>query len=108
MPKRAFIKENVLPKDFDVSQGFMDSQFQNFEKESIARNIVLICQWSDNQWLEFTWDDYQRLCTHKVAISEKAILDGFVEQGLLGFKDGKYAVLGTFIMFLDKFIIWED
>lgn len=97
-------KDNIKPNDFKVGDHLWNSPFQNSEKETIARNIILISKWNGNNWLDFTWDEYQKMCKHNVTISEKGVLDGFVSQGLLACKNGVYSVEESFIRTLAQFI----
>lgn len=104
MPKEEFTRETVQPSDFETEKYFMESPFQNFEQEMIARNIVIICQRNGNYWIDFSWEGYQLHCNHKVTDKEKDILDGFVSKGLLSLCEDIYTVQNSFIQLLSKFI----
>jgi len=97
-------KENTNPNDFKVGDHLWDSPFQNNEKETIARNIIIISQRNENKWLDFTWEEYQKKSKHNVSAFEKDILDGFVNQGLLKCENGVYSVEEKFIRTLAQFI----
>lgn len=99
-----FTKATVFPKDLEVGGHLWDSPLQNSEKESIARNIILLSQWNDNRWLEFTWQGYQDRCKHKATEGEKRILDEFVRMGLLAFEGDVYLVRDQFVDLFKQFI----
>ena len=104
MDNLKFSKEKVRPSNFEVKGHFFESPFKNWEKETVARNIILIPQWNNNEWLEFTWEDYQEKCEHNVTIAEKHIIDEFTKMGLLLLKDGIYSITDFFIEVLKQFI----
>lgn len=95
---------NVKPSDVEFTDYLWGSDFNNCEKESIAGNVIRISQWNDDQWFDFSWEDYKRLCKHNVTEAERSYLDGFVEQGLLSFDGEKYSVNDAFIVKLWKFV----
>ncbi|MFA5248691.1 MAG: hypothetical protein WC415_05805 [Patescibacteria group bacterium] len=99
-----FTVEAVKPSDFNVKDHFWGSPFQKVEKEVVARNLVLLSKWNENKWLVFTWEEYRQKCRHNVTISEKNVLDGFVEQGLLKCENGVYSIRDQFIITLAQFI----
>jgi len=101
---RGYTKAEVPPNDFEVKDHLWNSPFQNSEKEIIARNLILLSQWNENQWLEFSWEGYQLLCKHNVTLKEKDVLDWFVSEGLLRFRNEKYSITDHFIWYLRKFI----
>lgn len=102
--QKVLTKKAVSPGDFDVKDHFWDSPFQNVEKETVARNIILLSRWNNNSWLEFSWEDYQKLCKHEVSNKEKEVLDGFVAEKLLSLNDGVYSVNNSFIALLENFV----
>lgn len=103
-----YTKKEISPNDFDVKNRIYDSPFHNSEKETIARNLIILSQLNNNQWLRFTWDEYVSRCTHKVTISEKVILDNFVENQLLSNNDGIYSIEDGFIFVLKEFVIKQS
>ena len=98
-------KDTVKPSSIEVKDHLWDSSFQNSEKEMIARNIVLFSQWNEDQWLDFTWEEYGEKCKHSVTASERAVLNGFVGNGLLSCADDVYSVQDSFIPDLAKFVV---
>jgi len=98
-------KDTVRPSNIRVEEAFMDSSFQNSEKETIARNTVLLSQWNGDQWMDFTWEEYRQKCKHSVTEAERAILNDFVRSGLLSCVDGVYSVRDAFIQALAKFVV---
>lgn len=70
-------------KPSDIRTGnFMGSVFRNAECEQILHNIVLLQKkTSPDQWIPFSWQQYQDFCTHRVTLSEKTVLDTFVNGG---------------------------
>jgi hypothetical protein len=104
LSEQTLTKQTIRPKNFEVKEHLWDSPFQNCEREIIARNLILISQWNNNEWLTFTWEEYQKRCKHNVGIGEKYILDEFVLRGLLTFHEGVYTIEDYFIWYLSKFI----
>ena len=96
--------ETIMPEDFDVKDHLWDSPFQNCEKETIARNLILLSKWNGNKWLSFTWEEYQEKCKHSVGYSEKGVLDGFVSDGLMKCEDGVYSIQDKFIVTLAQYV----
>ncbi|MFC1598517.1 hypothetical protein ACFL2U_00695 [Patescibacteria group bacterium] len=99
-----FTKQEVRPKDINASGGFFSTVWQNNEKETIARNIVLISQWNGNQWLDFTWETYKDKCEHNVTIAEKSVLDALAREGYLTCTGGVYSVQDKFIEALKEYV----
>lgn len=97
-------KEQVKPKDINISNGLVGSELKKSEKETIACNIIVISRKNNNDWLEFTFDEYSNLCQHKVTESERHVLDEFVSDGLLTCDNGKYIVQDAFIAKLWSFV----
>ena len=94
----------IKPSDIDLKGGLMGSEFCKCEKEVIARNIILIAKNNGDTWFPFTWEEYCAKCTHTPSLEECRILNGFVSDGFLAMKEGRYSVLPTFIQKLGKFI----
>ncbi len=95
----------VKPSDFTTR--LMDSKFQNREREVIAGNIIIISKQNNDAWFPFTFEDYRQRCGHKVTESERTILDGFVAEGYLDFKDDHYSVNEKFIRTLAEYLKQE-
>lgn len=75
---------SVRPQDIQTANlyGFMGSGFRNTECETIARNIVMLLQKANpSSWTSFSWDDYKKLCTHRVSDAERGVLDAMVSGG---------------------------
>ena len=98
------IKEQVKPKDIDISNGLCGSELGKSEKETIACNVVTISRKNDNDWLEFTFDEYKTRCSHKVTESERGVLNELVNEGLLTCNNDKYAIQDAFIAKLWEFV----
>ena len=99
------IKEQVKPQDIDTSNSLCGSELRKSEKETIARNIILISRKNDNEWLEFTFDEYKKRCRHNVTEGEKDVLDELVNDGLLTCNDDKYVIQDAFIAKLWSFVV---
>jgi len=82
----------------------MGSALSKSERETIASNIIVLSQWSNNTWIDFTWEEYEKLCKHNVTAAEKGILDDFVNLGYLSKQGEKYRVENFFIFKLCGFI----
>lgn len=93
------------PSEVDISNGLCGSDFNNSELETIARNIIIVSKKSGDQWIEFSCEDYQRLCNHQVTAWELWYLNEMKEKGYLDFKGGKFSINRRFLdvvgMFLD-------
>lgn len=71
-----------LPPSGISTDEYWNSPFQNKECEIIMRNIVLLQRAANpEKWTPFTWGDYVKFCTHGVTISEKMVIDAFVNGG---------------------------
>ncbi|TRZ77590.1 hypothetical protein D4R87_02450 [bacterium] len=94
----------VRPSEIDTKNDLMGSEFEKSEKETIARNIIIISRQNNNQWFSFSWEDYCNRCSHSPTGSEYSILNEFVREGLLDFINDKYNVKDAFIAKLWKFV----
>lgn len=110
--ERMFTKELIKPMSIDVSKYLGNSPLQNVEREDVATRIVVIAQWNDNNWFEFSYYDYYRRShwhrCHQRSVSkteERDILREFVEKGWLSFRDGRFSVNDSFIELLRQFIL---
>ena len=97
-------KDTIKPSDFQIRDHLWNSPFQNCEKEIVARNLILISQWNDDKWFDFTWDEYAKRCKHRVTYGERVILDNFVRKFLLSCDNGVYVIKNAFIQKLAQFI----
>jgi len=80
----------ITPNNIDTSRYLMNSIWKNCERETIARNIVLLCQ-DQNEWVSFSWDEYIEFCLpRKASQKEETILNALVSEGYLDFSDNKY------------------
>ena len=106
--------QGISFKPSDVENDhFWNSPWQNCEKEMVARNIVKLARFkNDDTWLPFTWDDYMDFCSHGPSYGESRILDEFVDTGYLTFvqdEDGDGGVfsftpkiIGVFLKYTKK------
>lgn len=110
-------EKKLLPNDVSLEMSFVDSEFQNIESEIVARNIVFIQKkMNPNFWSPFSFEDYQRHCTHNVnQYIEEGVLEVFVSggkpvprtstyinAGYLSKEGDKYLVTERFLNFLSK------
>lgn len=93
----------ISPNDFDISGDFFSTEFQNCERETIARNIVFISRPFD-KFTPFTWEEYKERCEHKVTDAEKSFLNKLVREKYLDFNDNKYYVKPAFVRAISKYI----
>ena len=76
------IAVELFPKDINTKDWFWDSEFQNLETETIARNIVLIQKKiNPKKWTPFSFKDYKKLCAHNVTESENGVLEALADGG---------------------------
>ncbi len=98
------LKAKIKPSNLDISRGLVGSLLRNSEKEAVARNLIILSRLNGNEWLEFSWKEYQEKCTHRPSKEELRILGSFVNDGLLKNEDGKFIVCDEFIKSLWKFV----
>lgn len=99
------IKLIIQPSDIDYKNGFFSTAWQNSERETIARNIVVLCKRLGNMFIPFSWTTYKKVCNHKVTLSEQRYLDHLVDEGYLTFnKRRQYAINFEFLQVLKKYI----
>lgn len=100
------LKGIVKPTDFKVWGGFLGSNLQNREKETVVRNIVIISRENDNRWFDFTFARYKLCCAPRTDFGgEEAILDALVSEDKILDKNGDtYSVNERFFRALATFI----
>ena len=97
------ITKTVLPEDIDVKGHFFGTEWQNCEKEVIAHNIVLNAQNTKAGWsLGFTWEEYQKSCTHKTTYSEHGVICQLARERYLVLDDDRFFVNDRFLSALSK------
>ena len=85
-------------KPSDIQDGhFFSSVWNNSERETIAGNIVFISKENGDKWLEFSWEDYNRMCHHEVTGGELRYLDILKEEGYLSGDEDTYKPTEKFI-----------
>ncbi len=101
-------------KPSDVADDhFWNSPWQNCEKEMVARNLVKLSRYgNDDEWRPFTWQEYEGFCSHGPSYGESRIFDEFVDTGYLTFvpdEVGDYGVfsftpkmIGVFLQYAEK------
>lgn len=99
------LKSVVRPSDFN-NHGLIGSNLRNSEKETLAGNIITISKMNDDNWLEFTFEDYKRFCAPRTNFrGEEAVLNALVkDDGILDKVGEKYSVNENFFRVLAKFI----
>lgn len=95
----------VKPSQIDISRHLVGSPLDQPERETIARNIIVICRKRDDSWAPFTFGEYTELCSHKVTAGERAVLDDLASMGLLTCSDGVYTVQDLLVLTLNKFVV---
>lgn len=90
------LREAFKPSDFKMSCHFFDT-FGKSETETIARNVVLVCQKRGDAWGGFTWAEYEAECTHDARAGEEHTLDSFVRDDYLQKTDDVYRVNDSFL-----------
>ncbi|MDP1884658.1 MAG: hypothetical protein Q8L10_04840 [Candidatus Moranbacteria bacterium] len=94
-------------KPSDVQRPLFDTPWQNSERETIATNILKLARFSKKDcWESFTWEDYEKFCSHHVSNMEHMILDEFVGKGYLSKNtEGVYnftnKIIGVYMMYCD-------
>ena len=93
---------NTRPSDVNTSQHFFET-FGNEAKEDVARQIVLFLLNHDNQWVEFTFEEYKRI-NNLDSDEHWNVFNNFVRDNFMAFEDGYYCVTNLFIQAISKFI----
>ena len=85
----------MLTTDFkpsDVKKSMYGSPWKKSEYETIAMNLVTMSRHGHNdQWQDFSWEDYKRFCRHRVIEQELEILKIFASGGYLLLSKGMFA-----------------
>ena len=94
-------------KPSDVTKALMESPWRNYERETIAENILKLSHFRNgDEWRPFTWDEYVEFCSHTPTQGEAAILDEFANTGYLS-KDAdgiyrfKRKIIGVYMQYAD-------
>ncbi len=95
----------VKPSQINISSHLVGSPLNKSERETIARNIIVICRKREDSWAPFTFEEYTELCSHKVTAGERAVLDELASMGLLKLNNSVYAVQDLFVLTLNKFVV---
>ncbi len=100
----------VPPSKINIDNGLVGSDLGKSEKETIARNVIVMCRQMGDSWATFSVHDYIAACTHDVTPGEIVFLDRFVKDKLLGYDEEseRYWVLDAFIAKLWKFVDYES
>lgn len=96
--------ETVLPSNVDTSSHFWSTDWQNSEKEVVARNIVLISLWGGDSWSSFTWGEYIERCEHSVSHAEQTTLGKLAGGGYLTKEGDHYVITESFLHVLRDYI----
>jgi len=98
------LKDLIKPSDIDISGHLMGSGFRNNERETIARNIILISLWNGDSWSPFTEEAYKQRCKHNVTKNELDCLHGMFEESVLSMDGHEYDVADIFFIAFKDFI----
>lgn len=94
----------IKPSQISTKDSFVDTVWQNSEKETVARNIVIICRKHNDSWEPFSADEYSLRCGRTNTSKEISILDDFVRDRYLAKNGKKYSVTNNFIAALAKYV----
>jgi hypothetical protein len=81
---------------------FIGGKFNDLEVGRVARNIVVICKKSD-KWIQFSFEDYVRLCNQRIDQEEERVLKRMVCEGWLTKIGGKYSITDKFFEAISEF-----
>jgi hypothetical protein len=100
------LKETVKPSDFIINGDLMGSMLRKSEKETIARNIIVISLKNGDGWFDFTFADYKAHCAPRTYFSgEESYLNELVAENKILDKNGDvYSVNENFFRVLAQFI----
>ena len=108
----------VAPSEVDISKRFVDTPLGNYEKETIARNIVVIRRIiaeakSDDRWHPFRMEEYIEVrnatSEEPVTPSERQVLGALATSGhLVEAEDGSFSVTATFLGIVAQFATPES
>lgn len=103
----------IKPSDIDTDRRFFDSKFRNSERETIARNVVILSQVvafasDDDRWLPFSLESYEQLraetSNDPVGFKERSMLANLLDEGYLAkLEDDKLTVTAPFIEVVAQF-----
>ena|SRR6266481_647639 len=96
--------DQVKPTDINIKSDLMGSEFRNSEKETIAKNIIIFSRKNSDQWLAFTFEQYMKLCGHRITESGRTVLNELVVERVLTCYGGRYKITNSFIAKLFKFV----
>jgi hypothetical protein len=104
--RKVLTKDNVKPSNFNLKSGLLGSNFRNSEKETISCNVIKLSLATGDEWLEFSFEKYAKLCLpRKVSEKERDVLNLLVRDGVMSYKDGMYSITDHFVNVLAKFVV---
>lgn len=92
------------PDEVNIRNGLFGSSFNKREFEIIARNIIVISVNSGNKWIDFSEEDYQKMCKHDVSTLELMMLNEMANKGFLDLNDGRFSVNLKFLGVMQEFV----
>lgn len=103
----------IKPSEVNTGGHFWNSTFQNFERETVARNITVLNQAlaydrDDDRWQSFTMDEYETFrtatSTEPIGYIERGTIFNLVYDNYLELNDsGQYTVTSKFLGVVIKF-----
>ncbi len=100
------LKDQVKPSGFNIKSHLIGSNLNKSEKETVARNVIVISLRNGDAWFDFTFEDYMDACGRDRSFAgEEACLNDLVhEDGVLTKTGNVYSVNEKFFRTLAKFI----
>jgi len=90
----------IKPSDYNTKRSFMDTIWQNSERETIARNIVII---QGDDFAPFTFDEYVKLCGHASAPGDEWVVEALADEGYLDRSGETFMVNLNFLGAIEKY-----
>jgi hypothetical protein len=94
----------VKPSDFNLGAHFWNSPFRNMYTEEIVRNFIVACKKRDDTWGPMSFQEYKSLSDSMPRPQEEMALQWFVENKLMTFENGRFAVCHELIVKLAMYI----
>ncbi len=94
------MKFERTPLDYNTKRDFMDSVWQNSERETIARNIVMI---QDEEFEPFTFVEYVDRCDHSSAPGDEWVVKALADEGYLDRDGDTFMVNFNFLAAIEKY-----
>lgn len=84
-------------KPSEINHNNVIGILNDWPKEVVIRNIIIISKQNNDEWFSFTWEEWLDAVTYEPNWEEKAVMNDLVEAGLLSLDNEKYSVTENLI-----------